>query len=39
VNTAEIEREAVAVDGFSSAVGLVGFALIKGRLISKMLGC
>jgi hypothetical protein len=39
VNTAETETEAVVADGFFSAAGLVGFALIKDRSISKMSGC
>jgi hypothetical protein len=38
VNKAETET-AVVADGFSNAAGLVGFASIKGRLISKMSGC
>jgi hypothetical protein len=38
VNKAEIET-AAAADGFSNADGLVGFVLIKDRLISKMLDC
>jgi hypothetical protein len=38
VNRAETETEAEA-DGFFNAAGLVGFASIKGRSISKMSGC
>jgi len=37
-NKAETET-AVVADGFSSADGLAGFVLIKGRSISKMSGC
>jgi hypothetical protein len=38
VNKAETET-AAAADGFFNADGLVGFASIKGRSISKMSGC
>jgi hypothetical protein len=39
VNKAETETAAAAADGFFNADGLVGFASIKGRSISKMSGC
>jgi hypothetical protein len=38
VNRAETET-AVVAGGFFNAAGLVGFASIKGLLISKMSGC